>query len=253
MRFNERKALIINTLKKQQILSFPELELLLSVSPTTIRRDLTALEKEGILSRFHGGIKKNNGIIEQSMSKKQSLNIEAKKKIGKIAASLIHPNELIFIGSGSTTYYMINYIKDTSITVITNGIPHAEALNAKNIRAFLLCGFLKDKTRSVVGKETNKLIESYHFDQVFSSANGMNADFDILSTDEYEHNIKKSAVSRGKVSYIMIDSSKFNKTAMYTLPRNKDTYIITESLTEELKKIKNVITPSEKETKKKVN
>ena len=63
MRFNERKALIISTLKKQPILSFPELELLLGVSPTTIRRDLTTLEKEGILSRFHGGIKKNNGII----------------------------------------------------------------------------------------------------------------------------------------------------------------------------------------------
>lgn len=45
---------------------------------------------------------------------------------------------------------------------------------------FFYCVVFKDKTRSVVGKETNKLIESYHFDQVFSSANGMNADFDIL-------------------------------------------------------------------------
>lgn len=250
MKFNERKDLILNTLKKQPILSFPELEQLLGVSPTTIRRDLTLLEKEGLLSRFHGGIKKDNGIVEQSMSKKQSINIEAKKKIGKIAASLIHPNELIFIGSGSTTYYMIDYIKDTSITVITNGIPHAEALNAKNIRTFLLCGFLKERTRSLVGNETYKLIESYHFDQVFSSANGINANFDILSTDEYEHNIKKSAMSRGRVSYIMVDSSKFNKTAMYVLPKTENTYLITETLTEELKGVKNVIVPVEKNQKK---
>lgn len=76
MRFNES---FNKYTEKQQILSF-WIRTSLDVSPTIIRRDLTA-EKEGILSRFRG-IKKNNGIIEQSMSKK-NLNIRAKRKLEK--------------------------------------------------------------------------------------------------------------------------------------------------------------------------
>lgn len=228
MKFQERKKLILDILKKQQVLSFSELETLLLASPTTIRRDLSLLEKEGLISRFHGGIKSISTIIEQSMNKKQNTNIEAKKKIGKIAAELIQPNSLIFIGSGSTTYYMLKYIKDTSITVVTNGIPHAEILNAKNIKTFLLCGFLKDKTRALVGEETNNLINKYSFDQVFTSANGLSENLDILSTDEFEHMIKKTAISRSKITYALIDSSKFNKNAMYKIKKNNKIFIISE-------------------------
>lgn len=233
MGYRERKSCILNALELQPVLSFPELCKILDVSPTTIRRDISSMEKEGALLRFHGGVRKIGDISTQeaSMRKKESTHVEAKKRIGQKAASLIHSNELIFIASGSTTYYMIDYMKDTSITVITNGIPHAEALNAKHIRTFLLCGFIKEKTRSVAGEETVRLLNSYQFDQVFIGANGISSSWDYLSADKMEYDIKKASMMVGHNAYVLVDSSKFNKTAMYHLSFRDypNSYLITEA------------------------
>lgn len=217
MNFEERKDLIIRELKKKGKLSFQEIEAIVDVAPTTIRRDLTALEQSGDLIRFHGGIKLDKGVTESSMRKKSSLHIKEKKLIGAYAAQMIQPNELIFVASGSSTYAMIEYISETSISVITNGIPHAEAFNKKNIRTFLLCGFLKEHTRSVAGSETVNMIKSFQFDRVFVGANGIGSNLDLLSADTFEHEIKKTAIQNCKHAYIMVDFSKFDTTAMYSI------------------------------------
>lgn len=230
MGFEDRRRQILNQLSHQPLLFFQDLEQLLDVSPTTIRRDLTVLEKQGDIIRFHGGIKKNKGVAEISMAKKQTLNTEAKKQIARYAASLIKPNSLIFIASGSTTYPMIDYLEDTSVTVVTNGIPHAEALNKKHIRAFLLCGYIKERTRSTAGDQTVKMISSFTFDQSFVGANGIGANLDLLSADEYEHNIKTAAIQSSNRTYIMADHSKFCANAMYRISsaEHPEVYIITD-------------------------
>lgn len=235
MNFEERKDIILQALKKKGKLSFQEIEALVDVAPTTIRRDLTTLEQNGALIRFHGGIKLDKGVAEFSMHKKSTMHINEKKLIGKSAAELIQPNEFIFISSGSTTFQMIEHITDTSISVITNGIPHAEALNKKNIRTFLLCGFLKEHTRSVAGSETVKLINSYHFDRAFIGANGIASNLDLLSADTFEHEIKEAAIQNSKHSYILVDASKFDTTAMYALHLRDypNANIITEKYDEE--------------------
>lgn len=230
MGFDKRKNIILAQLEQQPFLFFSDLEHLLDVSPTTIRRDLTALEKEGSIIRFHGGIKKDKGVAEMSMNKKQTIHADRKKLIAKTAAEKIKPNSLIFIGSGSTTFAMLNYIHDTSITVITNGIPHAELLNKKNIRTFLLCGFIKERTRSTAGEQTVKMIHSYVFDSAFLGANGVGSQLELLSADEYEHNIKNAAIQASNYSYILADSSKFQATAMFNIPLQErpNIFIITE-------------------------
>lgn len=217
MGFEERRQMILNQLNQQPLLFFPDLEQLLDVSPTTIRRDLTVLEAQGDVIRFHGGVKKNKGVAEIPMAKKQAMNPEAKKQIARYAASLIQPNSLIFIASGSTTYAMTEFIEDTTITVVTNGIPHAETLNKKHIRAFLLCGYIKERTRSTAGDQTVKMITSYTFDQSFVGANGIGSNLDLLSADEYEHNIKHGAITSSNHTYIMADHSKFCANAMYRI------------------------------------
>lgn len=230
MGLDKRKKIILAQLEQQPVLFFSDLEQLLDVSPTTIRRDLTLLEKEGSVVRFHGGIKKDKGVAEMSMNKKQTIHTEEKKIIAETAAEKIRSNSLIFIGSGSTTFAMLNYINDTSVTVITNGIPHAEMLNKKNIRTFLLCGFIKERTRSTCGEQTVKMISSYTFDSAFLGANGIGNQLDLLSADEYEHNIKATAIQASNTSYILADSSKFQATAMYSIPLQStpNTFIITE-------------------------
>ena len=143
---------------------------------------------------------------------------EEKRIIGEIAAGFVGPNELIYIGSGTTTLAMIPYIPVTTITVITNGIPQLEALKRKNIQAFLLCGFLKEHSRAVVGRQTVEMLSTYRFDKAFFGANGFDANLSLLSADEYEHDIKKIGISNSAESYVLVDHSKFDCYAMYRTP-----------------------------------
>lgn len=234
MSYELRKVAIMNELNMCGKLSFTEIEKVIDASPTTIRRDLARMAEEGLLVRFHGGVKLENGVSELSMSQKMGLHAEAKKRIAQVAAGFLRPNELVFIGGGTSTYSMIDFIHETSISAVTNSVPHAEALHRRGIRTFLLCGFLRERTRSLGGRETVELMSRYHYDRCFVSANGISASLSLLSADHNEFDIKETAIANSEHSYVLADASKFGPTAMYAtqidaypnvaLITNNDTY-----------------------------
>lgn len=216
MSYELRKSAILNELNMCGKLTFQEIEKIIDASPTTIRRDLTRMADEGLVMRFHGGVKLENGVSEFSMSQKMGMHSEDKKRIARVAATFLKPNELIFIGGGTSTYSMIDFIAETSISAITNSVPHAEALHRRGIRTFLLCGFLRERTRSLGGNETLELMKRYHYDRCFVSANGISTSLDLLSADHNEFDIKETAIANSERSYALADASKFGPTAMYS-------------------------------------
>ena len=215
MSYEQHKTAIMNELNMCGKLSFAEIEKVIDASPTTIRRDLTRMAEEGLIKRFHGGIKLENGVSEFSMSQKMGMHADDKKRIAHVAASFLKPNELIFIGGGTSTYSMIDFITETSVSAITNSTPHAEALHRRGIRTFLLCGFLRERTRSLGGNETVELMKRYRYDRCFVSANGISTSLDLLSADHNEFDIKETAIAHSERSYVLADASKFGPTAMY--------------------------------------
>ncbi len=231
MGFNERKEKILNLLDLNDTLTIHELVEQLGSSTATIRRDVALLEQQGILARFWGGIKKvetpeyirESGLKYQKMSDHHEL-------IGKIAASQLQDNELIFIGSGMSTLAMIPFIERKNIHVITNGIPQLEALHRQNIQALLLCGFFKEYSRSVVGKETVEMLRGYRFDHAFLGTNGLNDQYCPLSADAYEDAIKTLCIKQSKEVFLLAGHDKFSRTAYYYIPAEmaKDVNIITD-------------------------
>lgn len=215
MSYDMRKRAIMNELRMCGKLSFHDIEKIIDAAPTTIRRDLTRMSAEGLLTRFHGGVKLENGVSEFSMNQKQGMHADDKQRIARVAASFLQPNELVFIGGGSSTYAMIEHIAETTISVITNSVPHAEALHRRGIRVFLLCGFLRERTRSLGGVETVQLMSRYHYDRCFVSANGISTSLSLLSADSNEFDVKETAIANSEQSYVLVDASKFGPTAMY--------------------------------------
>ena len=218
MRNHERRTKILELLDINDSASYKELAEYLDVSEATIRRDLTAMEKEKEILRYWGGAKRNPDRPYNQGNSVRGILSDEKRIIGEIAASFVEPNQLIFIGSGTTTLAMIPYISVTSITVITNGIPQLEALKKKGIQAFLLCGFLKEHSRAVVGRQTVDMLSNYRFDKAFFGANGFDSNFSLLSADEYEHDIKEIGIKNSVESYVLVDHSKFDCYAMYRTP-----------------------------------
>lgn len=220
MGYEERKRAIMSELEFCGRMTFHDVERIVDVAPTTIRRDLARMSEEGLLTRFHGGVRMggSSGVSEYSMRQKQAMHASAKERIAAEAVRHIGPNELVFLGGGSTTYCMIEQLAITSISVITNSIPHAEALHKRGVRTFLLCGFLRERTRSLGGNETVSLMRKYRFDRCFVGANGMGFDLSLLSADSLEHEIKETALELSNESYVLVDASKFGTTAMYSIP-----------------------------------
>jgi len=88
-----------------------------NVSLATVRRDLTELEKKGLVKRLHGGVEIINNINAESLEKNSFVNVKEKEIIAKRAASLIQNKEHIYLDAGSTTFQMVKYIKAKDITL----------------------------------------------------------------------------------------------------------------------------------------
>lgn len=231
MKFVQRKNIILDLLQAQETVTLQQLVQQLGCSEATIRRDVTRLEQQGALRRCWGGVKRLDTPESIRQGKLQKRQLTASHiAIGQVAASQLEDNELIFIGSGMTTLAMIPFITNKGIHVITNGIPQMEALQKKGIQTLLLCGFFKEYSRSLVGKETLELLRSYKYDKAFLGANGIDDDWNPLSADTFEDGIKTLCIRQSRKSYLLIDQSKFHRTAYYMLPHEtaKDVTIITD-------------------------
>ena len=104
---NERQAKILESLETKRYISVSELSDKLKVSVVTIRKDLTLLEQEGYLHRTHGGASKQmRYVFDQTVSEKETLNVEEKTRIIDKALDYIKENEFIILSSGSTALWV---------------------------------------------------------------------------------------------------------------------------------------------------
>ena len=218
MKYQQRRDIILHLLEGKEKLSFQEIETAVDASPATLRRDLERMESNQLIQRYHGGIRSIDTVTaETPIKERHNVNLSEKRRIAQKAASLIQPNELIFIDSGSTTLSMIDFITDNSITVITNGILQAQKFKGKNINCFLLCGFMSMRSNAVMGKETVRLLKSFRYDKAFLGANAIDLKLGILAPDDNECELKTAILGCTKETYVLADNSKFGKKSMFAL------------------------------------
>lgn len=229
MKYNKRRTKILELLDINEKMSYAQLTESLDVSEATIRRDLVFLERENAIERYWGGAKRSQTAPVRTRNVNDGVIRENFRIIGEIAGGLVQEQDQIFIGSGLTTLTMIDYIPTTNIVVVTNGIPQMERLKQRGINALLLCGFLKEYSRAVVGRQTTEMLKGFRFDKAFLGIHGLSEDYALLSADEYEHEIKRIAIRNSKKSYVLAGERKFRCTAEYAIPATeaKRTTLIT--------------------------
>ena len=211
-----------------------ELVKYLNTSESTIRRDLIALDKAGLLKKVHGGATALKDIsintLDDIVENRKSLNMEEKFKIAKYAASLIKDNDLVYLDAGTTTELMINFINNTKAIFVTNGIVHARNLIKKNCTTYILGGELKLSTEAIVGAETVKSLRKYNFTKGFFGANGVDLERGFSTPDIKEAMVKEEALIRSKKRYVLCDKSKFDEISSITFADIQDAEIITTKL-----------------------
>lgn len=226
----ERLDAILRIVEKEGSVTVQSLIEVLNSSESTIRRDLNTLGKRGLLIKVHGGAiaLENAGVIADSdVLIREDINRELKKKIAMYAASLIKPNEFVYLDAGTTTGYLIDYLLERKVTFVTNGIMHARKLASKGYVVYLPSGQLKPVTEAIVGEETIAGLRAYHFTKGFFGANGVDEKRGYTTPDIREARIKQCAVEQCAESFMLCDESKFGKVSSVTFAAFEAASVIT--------------------------
>lgn len=225
----QRFALILEELNANQAASVPRLCELTGASEATIRRDLNTLAKQGRLSKVHGGAVAASGEFqgeEPDVGTKALLHQEEKERIARYAATLVDDDDVVYLDAGTTTVRMVEYLKDCKALFVTNGVACAQRLLDLGLRGHVLGGWLKPGTGAVVGAAALEGLEGYNFTKAFLGINGITVRQGYTTPDPEEAAVKRKASERAYLTYILADSSKFEKvTAATVLPLEKASVI----------------------------
>ncbi|WP_430536351.1 DeoR/GlpR family DNA-binding transcription regulator [Listeria rocourtiae] len=233
----ERHKIIMGLLKRKGTVKLKELIEVSSSSESTIRRDLAELEDLGALKRVHGGAILNQArTIEMSMVEKSVRNVQEKKRIARLAASLIMDGDCVFLDAGSTTFEIIECLVGRDITVVTNGLMHVEELVSMDLNAYILGGKMKAKTKAVIGGIAFDNIMNYRFDKAFIGANGVHIVDGYTTPDMEEGLLKRKAMELSDECFIVADSSKLHQSHFAKMFDLEAAVWITDAIDEEEKR-----------------
>ncbi len=237
MNASERRQEIIELLNMNSTVLVCDLSKKYDVSEVTIRTDLRLLEKQGVLTRFHGGATKiidNDDIKsfkELQLEERYQRFIEAKKRIALEAVKQVKEGDIIILDSGSTTMLIAEeLVKLKHITVITNSLTSAFILSDNSDIMLLICGgTLRHKTRSFHGKIAEQSLDGISADILFVGADGIDAQRGITTFNE-GYTISSVMANVAKKVVAVLDSSKFGRNGInIVLPLNKLDVIITDT------------------------
>lgn len=228
----DRWIKISEFVKEKKYASIDEIMEKFQLSRSTVRRTLIAMEEKKLLKRVRGGaeaIEEVDAILPMDFQEVFNANKEDKIIIAKKAASLIQDNDVIFIDSGSTCFYMIDYIKAKEITVVTNGIMHIQKLMAKGINTYILGGYAKPEKNLIMGEDMVNKISVMNFDKAFLGTMGIDARSGFTTMMLEDGEVKKAVIKSSDKCYILADKSKFNVRKFYTYGDFTEATIITNS------------------------
>lgn len=228
----ERFAMILRELQEKGAVTVTGLSEKLGISESTVRRDLQSLAARGQLNKVHGGATALRSLAFQSeeadVSTKSALNIAEKERIARYAASLISDDDFVYLDAGTTTEKMIDYI-DSAVRAafVTNGIAHAKKLIQKGLRAYIIGGQLKLSTEAVIGTVAVNNLKQFNFTKAFMGTNGITVEQGFSTPEPEEGLLKTEAVNRAYMSYVLADSTKFNKAFSVTFAPIEKACILT--------------------------
>ena len=210
----ERQKRIREILEKNRHVNNQRLQKILKVSAVTIRNDLNELESEGFLIRTHGG-----AILPESHTTNK-IHIgptvvydPVKEAIANIAIKFIRPNEWIFLGSGTTTYYVAHALTNhTNLKILTNNLLVAFELCANpSADVIVTSGTLSHKTHNLGGEIFSNFLHNITISKSFISISGLDYNGGYTVSTAGEFNVFQSIRNISKQLFIIMDNSKLDK------------------------------------------
>lgn len=212
----ERRRQIASLTAVEGRVNVTELSAKFDVTAETIRRDLAALDREGIVQRVHGGAVSSQSYLttELPLDTRFRSATSAKTAIAKAAlAYLPDADGSVFLDSGTTINVLADMIKDTSrspaLSFVTNSLPIAVDLSSNSdLNVQLLGGTVRAITQAVVGDTALRTLALLRADVAFIGTNALTVDHGLSTADAQEAAVKSAMVTNARKVVVLCDSSK---------------------------------------------
>ena len=208
------------------------------VSINTIRRDLETLQSEGKIEKIYGGARRiqPTEVTTDSLAdyyERSVKNSAQKFAIAARATQFIEEEDTIFIDTGTSTVPLLEHLDSFHhLTIVTNSIYVLySALNFPNFTVIGLPGIIKNKTASLVGEQCLAMIDSYNIKKAFMACTAFSLENGATNSSLEELAVKKKIMERSTCQYLLVDSSKFGRSALLTFAKgNEFDAVITDRL-----------------------
>jgi DeoR/GlpR family transcriptional regulator of sugar metabolism len=226
-----RQSEIMALVKESGYLDVSSLAEAFGVDQSTIRRDLIKMERAGLVSRNHGGVSAPER-DETAFSVKESQHHAEKVAIGAAMAERIGPGQTVLLDSGSTTLEVARHlVGHQGLTLITNDLRiGVEIAGHPGAHVVVLGGELLPNVYTLWGDNAIKQLKKLKVDVAVFGADAVNAD-GITNTNGYEVELKRTMHEVAGSSFLVADSSKFERNALFKVLSLKD---MTAGITDEL-------------------
>ncbi|WP_338636513.1 DeoR/GlpR family DNA-binding transcription regulator [Erwinia persicina] len=241
----ERQRQIIDTLSQQGRVLVAELAERCLVSQETIRRDLTLLEKKGMLHRSYGGAvlartQQTGSPVRHSERQEHDLvfrqrmneNVGPKMAIAKRALDYISPGDCLLLDSSSTCWFLARQLPDIELTVLTNSLRTVETLAVKNnIRTICLGGEYSARNEDFTGVVAERPLTEFLINKAFFSCSSLGTDGYLREGNENKAHLKQKMLLASERKYLLLDASKFLQPSFARICHYRDVdFLITDSL-----------------------
>jgi DeoR/GlpR family transcriptional regulator of sugar metabolism len=216
----QRRALILDEVRRRGGVRVNELTRRLGVSDMTVRRDLDALARQGVVEKVHGGAVPvvEASTHEPGFEAKSGLELTAKEDIARTAAELVAPGSAIALSGGTTTYALAHHLVDVpDLTVVTNSVRVADVFHSaqrtsgqrQGAATVVLTGGVRTPSDSLVGPVADQAIAALHFDVLFLGVHGISAEAGLSTPNLAEAETNRRLVQSARRVVVVADHTKW--------------------------------------------
>ncbi len=207
----ERQRAILRQARQNGRVDVASLAATFEITSETVRRDLTALERGGMLRRVHGGaIPVERLGFEPGLAARDTVMTGEKERIAAAALEQVPDEGAILLDAGTTIGRLAAILPaDRELTVVTPSLPNAFALaNRPNITLMLVGGRLRGSTMAAVDGWALDALEDTFVDVAFIAADGLSVERGLTTPDTAEAMVKRAAIASARRTVLLADHTK---------------------------------------------
>src|SRR5215467_5153559 len=228
----QRRQAILAQVRERAAVSAEDLSRQFGVSVETIRRDLRRLQQRGLLERVYGGATRPAArSTEGSFAARSGRNMDRKRAIAALAASLIEPGETVVIDVGTTALEVARALPASFHgRVLTNSVPVAMELSGRRELELLLSGGqVRAGDGACSGSHAGDFFGEFYADRAFLGSGGVHPDAGLTDYFPAEVVDRRTIISHTAACYVLADSSKLGAIAVHRVcPLDRVTAVLTD-------------------------